>query len=464
MSIVQLRMIKNIGVLLLSLCMAMVVVSCVEDEEIQTSPDCYIASFTVADIVSDVTVTSEDGSEKVETRTISGGEVYFNISQTARTINIVDSLPDWTDLTRIVPTVSSTGYVYIKREGDADFLPFANGSEEVDFTKPVQFLVAATDGVSTSTYTAKIVKHKSGEADSLMWTKVNMLLSEALQLDGRHRTVMASDTIWKNANEIEKIVDSIYVFAENGGAPTVTAASLSEGGRSWLSPEPLHGGIDWQSVTVFKNKLYALGADGKIYKGTNHGTTWAVAADETVERLLGVDSTYIYAYDGVKIVGSRDLNTWTPCGGSDMDMLPKTDISSVWYTSRTNEALSTVVMTGLTDNNAKNAVVWYKVSSADDELNQEWSYMQVDESNSFGCPKLKNMSMVRYDNVLTAIGGKYEGLYISKDNGLSWKLSVYKKNLPKAVRNIEDKEMSLAVGGGYLWLVRSGGEVWKGKK
>ncbi len=462
MSIVRLYMIKNISVLMLSLCMAMVVTSCVEDEEVQTSPECYIAGFSVDDISSEVTVKLSDGSDTVITRTISGSSIAFNVSQVKNTIEVVDSLPDWTDLTKVKPSISSTGYVFIKRVDDADFLPFANGSVEVDFTQPVSFRVVATDLVSTKTYTAKMFKRISGEQDSLMWTK---RASSDLHLEGKHRTLVLEnvDTLKEQNGDVRQVADRIYVFAENDGTPTVTSSSLITDVSSWSAPVPLPAGLDWQSVTAFKSVLYAHGADGRIYKASDRGTVWNAVSDKVVERLLCADSTYIYAYDGVAIVGSRDLQEWSVCGTTDLDLLPQTCVSSVWHTIKTNSSLSAVVMNGLTDNNTENAVVWYKISSADKSLNQEWNYIQVTDDNAYGCPKLDNMSMAYYNNELMAIGGAYEGIYISRDNGISWKLQTAKKNLPEQLRNNAGTPMSMVVAGGNLWLIRSGGEVWQGK-
>ncbi len=457
MSIVQLQMMKNISVLLLSLCMAMVVVSCVEDEEIVTSPECYIVGFSVADIDTEVTIKKADGSDTVIVRTIGGDDIDFNISQVKNTIRTVDSLPNWVDLTKVNPTISSTGYVYIKQEGDTDFRPFVNGNDTVDFTKKVNFMVVATDGVSTKTYTAEMLK-RIGEADSLVWTKVS---GADLKLNGNHRSVVIenADTLRNDNGTVYRVADRIYVFAENGGAPTVTSSSLLTDAASWRDTISLQAGLDWQSVTAFKGHLYAMGSDGIIYKASDRGATWTAATEKAMVRLLCADNIYMYAYDGVSIVASRDLQTWTACGSADLDMLPQTCISSACYPTKTNTSLDAVVMMGLNAENTDNAVVWYKISSANESLTQDWAYVAVTEENEYPCPRFDNMSMTRYGNELWMIGGDCKAIYTSKDNGISWHLQTEKMSLPEGL----GAQVSMVTAGGNLWLISSGGEVWRGE-
>ena len=225
--------------------------------------------------------------------------------------------------------------------------------------------------------------------------------------------------------------------------------------------------IDWQSVTVFDGKMYALTTDGVLCQSTNEerGENWTPVetATETFVRLLSADNNYLYAFDGEKIVGTKDLCEWTDCGSADMDMLPETCVFSTYYTSRTNYSMSNVVMGGLSRNNDKNAVIWYKVSSADPTMDQTWNYVQVTDENEYGCPKLANFSVAYFANELYAIGGEYEGLYTSADNGISWRLVEEKRMLPDDFDRQSGKPASLVAGNGCLWIIQSGGNVWCGK-
>lgn len=442
---------KNIYGLLLSLvAVATLATSCLkDDDEIVTGPECVITKFTVGDIDTEVSIKLADGRDTIVTRTIGGSSVAFNIDQINNKIYSVDSLPSWVDISGVIPTINSTGYVFVKEDGEADFRQFASGTDSIDFTKPVKFMVIATDGVSTKEYTAQIFK-KDSETDSLAWKVVE---GADLQLEGAHRTLT--------------LADRIYVFSESEGQAVVTSSSFLSEGASWRKPAQLvceQGSVDWTSVVAYDGNLYALNSEGRICRSSNdeRGETWSVVSDRTFVRLLGADGLYIYACDENSIWGSADLQNWAECGSSDLDMLPETNIASVSYESKTNPSMRNAMMCGLTSADSKNAVVWYKVSSANENINQKWNYVQVAAENEYACPKLDNLSIICYRAELFAIGGNNEGIYISADNGISWHLQTEKKMLPAEVAG-QSTPASMTVGEGYLWLIQSGGKVWRGK-
>lgn len=442
---------KNIYGLLLSLAvMAALATSCMKDEdEIQSSPECVITKFTVGDIDTEVSIKLASGKDTIVTRTIGGSSVAFNIDQINNKIYSVDSLPSWVDISGVIPTVNSTGYVYIKEGDETDFHQFASGTDSVDFTKPVKFLIIATDGVSTKEYTAQIFK-KDSEADSLAWKAVE---GADLQLEGAHRTLT--------------LADRIYVFGESEGQAIVTSSSFLSEGASWRKPAQLtceQGSVDWNSVVAYNGYLYALNTEGHICRSTNdeRGETWSVVSDRVFARLLGTDELYLYACDESGIWGSADLQNWAECGSSDLDMLPETNIATVSYVSKTNSAMRNAVMCGLTSANSDNAVVWYKVSSANESINQKWNYVQVAADNVYACPKLDNLSIICHNAEMYAIGGNNAGIYVSADNGISWHLQTKKKLLPAEVTG-QSTPASMVAGNGYLWLIQSGGKVWRGK-
>jgi hypothetical protein len=442
---------KNIYGLLLSLAvMATLATSCMkDDDEIQSSPECVITKFTVGDIDTEVSIKLASGKDTIVTRTIGGSSVAFNIDQINNKIYSVDSLPSWVDISGVIPTVNSTGYVYIKEGDETDFHQFASGTDSVDFTKPVKFLIIATDGVSTKEYTAQIFK-KDSEADSLAWKAVE---GADLQLEGAHRTLT--------------LADRIYVFGESEGQAIVTSSSFLSEGASWRKPAQLtceQGSVDWTSVVAYNGYLYALNTEGHICRSTNdeRGETWSVVSDRVFTRLLGTDELYLYACDESGIWGSADLQNWAECGSSDLDMLPETNIATVSYVSKTNSAMRNAVMCGLTSANSDNAVVWYKVSSANESINQKWNYVQVAADNVYACPKLDNLSIICHNAEMYAIGGNNAGIYVSADNGISWHLQTKKKLLPAEVTG-QSTPASMVAGNGYLWLIQSGGKVWRGK-
>ena len=257
------------------------------------------------------------------------------------------------------------------------------------------------------------------------------------------------------------------MFSESEGQAVVTSSSFLSEGASWRKPAQLtceQGSVDWTSVVAYNGYLYALNTEGHICRSTNdeRGETWSVVSDRVFARLLGTDELYLYACDESGIWGSADLQNWAECGSSDLDMLPETNIATVSYVSKTNSAMRNAVMCGLTSANSDNAVVWYKVSSANESINQKWNYVQVAADNVYACPKLDNLSIICHNAEMYAIGGNNAGIYVSADNGISWHLQTKKKLLPAEVTG-QSTPASMVAGNGYLWLIQSGGKVWRGK-
>lgn len=433
--------------------------SCLGDETVYTDPECSIKSFSVSDIVSTITVQKPDGTDSSYTKTISGDHIYFNIDQFKNEIYTVDSLPYWTDVTRVVPSITSDGVVYFKYQGDEMYNYFNNGNDSIDFTNPVDFLVVAYNGADAKRYSVSINK-SSAEIDSLVWTRV---VGTDLSLDGVHRSLYHDGRI--------------YVFSDNGGHPAVTSSSLLSEGRSWRATAEMTGAdgiIDFSSVVSFNGNMYALDSEGGIYESNSElrGETWVLASEKKLKKILAVDSHCLYGYDGMSIVATTDFVNWTENGNSDMEYLPDGCLSYAYYDTKTNHSLQNVVVLGNSSNVDDKAVAWFKISSANEDNNEPWSYIQVTDENEYPCPKLDNLQMFRYNSALYAFGGKaadgsgkyapYDYFYCSNDNGITWHKVLEKVALPSAVRGA-DIPLSIVKVDSELWLFQSGGNIWRGK-
>ena len=435
-------------------------VSCLKDREVVTYPQCAITSFTIGNITTKFYTKTADGlNDSTYTRVIDGKSIAFNIDQLKGEIESVDSIIGWADISRVVPTITYSGVLYCKQRGWDDFYWFSAGTDSVDFTQDVEFMVISTDDKNSRVYKAKLNKANL-IVDSLYWTDRS---ATGLTLNGKHRSVV-----------LDK---QIYTFADNGGAPTVTMFD-TEADATWTTPETLTGSaatLDIASIVVFQDKFYGLDADGHLYSSTaeTQGSVWMAVGSETFDRLLCADKTYLYAFDGSKIVQSSDLMTWTANGTADMDKLPASPIQSAAYASQTNASMQHVVMVGLTGTTEKSSVTWYKVSSAESDSNQPWNYIPAPTGSDYILPAMENMTMVRLGNQLLAFGGAdanvgdtkmaYKTLYSSVDQGLSWQPFTTKKSLPKELNENPSLEVSAVVVGSQIWLMQSGGKVWCGE-
>ncbi len=423
--------------------------SCISDDnDTETSPECAIVSFSVGKITSYVTEKQYDseGNAKdvVVTKTISGSDIHFNIDQNAGRIFTVDSLPKWVDLSKVVPSFSCYGNVYNLVNAEEDFYIYlTSGSDSIDFSKTVNLLCVASDGVSRKKYTVDIFKRHT-DIDTLQWTS----LQSNLRFSGEARFFVDGE--------------KVTAFAKDGNGMDMCTVADANTVAEWSSPVSVP--VESETVQMFGTMYYGKGEDGFIYRADDMSTgLWSKVSDITVERLLAADSYYLYAYDGHKIIGTTDMKSWTEQGKEDMDMLPDSYIHSVCSPTKHNANMEDVVMTGLSATNADNAVVWYKQSAKGGE-NQKWSYIQITADNSYGLPCLGQLSVTQYDGSLYAIGteeGEYKHIYCSKDNGITWHTLSSSYPLPAGLK-ADGGRASIMTVGSRLWIVQENGKIWQG--
>lgn len=432
-----------------------IVSSCMEDEKVTLTPESAIVSFSVASIKCQVTEKKYDSHgnsrDTIVVKTIDGSGIYFNIDQKNGHIYTVDSLPSWADLRRVVPTVSAYGNVYAKYNEEGLYYPLTSGSDSLDFTKPVELATVSTDGNTVKYYTVDMYKHVD-QVDTLAW----MLTTANLGVASMSKTLCCGDRI--------------FVFGKNAEDKGVVASS--QNGTEWSAAVEIAGGVDVESIVVWKDAFYAVDGEGNICSSAA-GQTWAKASDKKVERLLCGDACYLYAKQGEEIIGSTDLNVWSVQGVTDLDMLPDVCVNSSSYASKTNDSIQVTVMTGLSSANAENGVAWFKLSALDEDMNQMWSYIEVTPENPFGLPRMGNLCVANYAGSLFALGtekvasgsgekvDKYRYLYRSFDNGISWHAVTEKYMIPAGLDAANGKAQIVAKDG-KLWIIQENGNVWQG--
>ena len=441
--------------ILATLLVAMQMISCLKDSESTGSPECAITAFSVADIPCKrvITVNGVDSTIKVS---MSGKDIYFNINQLSRQIYNVDSLPYWVTLTKVVPTVTCQGNVYVRAD-DEPFHSFNNGKDSIDFTQNIQFMVVAYDGVSKIIYDAKI-NLASNEADSLYWTEEENLAP----MIGKHHNVACGNRL--------------FVFHEVNGSPYVTSTNVDDKVRTWTTPQMLKGAagtIDYTSVVYFKGYFYAIDNNNTLYcsLSENNATEWKQASSKRLKNLLATDGNYLYGYDELAIWATDDVEDWNIDCWDNLDQIPTKYTSYAYYASKTNPNFLNVVMMGWSPNLKKDATVWYKLSSYIPYTSQDWEYIHVNNDNTHEMPKLRDLQMVFYNGELMAFGGEkegetssstaYEAIYTSSDNGITWHKQTKKLVLPKELLGYAGQATATVLNG-RIWLVRDDGKVWSG--
>ncbi len=430
------------------------IVSCIKDEEAVTSPECYISSFKIADVKTTVWSTDEDGEKTSYTRTLSGSDVFFRIDQLAGTIETVDSLPEWLDVSRIVPTVSYSGTLYYRTQGGESYLALSNGKDSIDFTNPVDFMVTSLDGTASKTYSAKI-NLASSVQDSLYWT-----LS----------TRMDEMAAWQKKRMVRMGENKLCILGEKDGTTCVTMGSVGVKDISFTSPVAVGtngDGLQSLSVMPWKDVLVGLDQNGFICRSLN-GIDWEIVSQRRLNRLLATDVYRVYGWtesDG--LVSTEDFVTWREEGVVDGDLLPVLPIYCMSYATRTNTALQHVVMVGLRDSGQ--SAVWYKVSALG-AADQPWSYI---DDKAFPLPSLQGLAVVRWGDSLIAFGGQkneltglmeFSNFYCSDDNGISWHQISSRIAWPDELSTANYTDVSAVDCNGRLWLLSDDGRLWEGSE
>lgn len=395
------------------------ITSCLNTNDVEKTSECAITAISIADIKSTIHTTAYDGTDSTYTRTMSGKEIRFNIDQINGIVTTIDSLPNWVDLTRVVPTITCYGTPCYMNPTDSVYYAFANGADSLDFSAPANILIIGTDGQSYKKYTVKINK-RVADSDSLLWT-----FKENVDLKGDFRLVQNNG--------------KTYFFQKCDT-------------------------IDFQSATAFNGMLYALNSDGIVCRSED-GRTWK-ATSLAAEKLLASDNYHLYALaevgNGMEIVQTADLTSWTGCGSANIDKIPSGNISSVAYSTKTNQSLQNVVMIGNpADKTSKYVPVWYKLSAPDAENDQNWNYIGFAPDNQFTLPVFTQMSNIfLYRGTLYVIGdGK---IYSSVDNGISWRELQKKMILPADFS--KERQCGVVTEGNYIHLFQSGDEEVPGKE
>ena len=201
-----------------------------------------------------------------------------------------------------------------------------------------------------------------------------------------------------------------------------------------------------------------------------------------IKQLLGGSTTEKYALStDNKLMVSRDNGTtWQEdVVKDDADMLPTRDLSLISYPMANTDSVDYVLLIGNREvneqNNEATAMVWRKVVDYSKQAPQAaWTYMERNaKSDSLALPRMKNLTMVKYDDGILAFGAEgiggwdeppYAMIYQSRDNGITWKYNS-KYNFPDGFENLLTTNVTAVVDNdNFLWLYCEGsGQVWRGR-
>lgn len=424
--------------------------SCLEDDyEYELTSEAYISSFSINDIKTETQSTTESGTDTTIITTLTGSDYTFAIDQLTGSIYNVDSLPQGTDITKVTINVGFTGNYILYGDESKTY----HSSDSVDFSSPVKFSVYATDNISSKTYYIKLNVHQA-DPDSLLWQKVK-------ESDFPGETMEKQKALLANGQ--------VYVFALVGDKLHVTSTS-QEDGRTWLpltAAEGYTGNADCECI-VTHDDLFYMTVDKWLYSSTD-GIHWVTQSEGVIGDMIASADGNLYLNNEGIIVAGTPSEGWTEVQRVDTNTFPRTPWA-ISKTLKTNNHIVQTTLVGVPSNyTGTDAVVWSKLSTE-----RNWTYYNPIANNNAGCPILKDMVVIDYDNKFYAFGGRglngeeaiepFEGFFISKDGGITWAKQTTKVCLPEDLYGFEGGFSSLVDDEQYIWIMCSGSNnVYKGR-
>jgi hypothetical protein len=441
---------KNNIVLFITGCTMMLMTSCLGSGDINSTTE--IKNAQIASLV-----LSHDS--------IAGlNNVKFTIDQVNGLIFNNDSLPYGTEVNKVICTLTyevGVNAIGVSPEAVGDTTIWWNGTDSLDFSKPVKFTTVAYNGSTTKTYKAWVNIHQV-IPDLMVWERYAAPLTgiDAAEQKALKHTYDGKD------------VYLLYAKAEGMHLYYAPATDL----KTWstLPLSGLPGDADLSQITSYEQTLYAP-AGGSLYQSAD-GQTWSRVEDApAVKALLGVvrkgrnpssllaaiiESEGAYAFAGM----NREKQ-WTK-GEATPDNFPLSGFGSLSYERMNNEYLA--VVAGKDKANRLLNTTW----ATDNAL--AWATLSGEQENFF--EKKAGVMLTRYDNKFYLAGGiNAEGkalkdIHISLDNGTTWAPADSLKAFPEdyaargyASVEVDANQYMLIFGGKTSEEAKPLDELWRGR-
>ena len=446
------KSILSLSVAVLSL---FLICSCKDDEAAVLSTDCYINSFELGNVRRQVETVTSAGNDTTYTITYNASYYPMTIDQLDGTIVNEDSLPVNSDVSAVLVSVESSGsVVYRRASDDENSWNSYSSADSIDLTSPLIFRAYSADYSVWRDYTVQINIHQQ-DGEVFTWRK--MMETGAWASADTGRLAVKDDCLW--------------LFCRERGAVRLFTSLLTDGTQWTERTAAGCENADVTTLTMFNGQLYMSGMDGTLMTSAD-GLTWNRVAAERPVRLLTADAVHLYALSDAAVWRSADGLSWVEEGlESESAFLPGRDFSALTYVQE--NGLYRVLMAGnrsVTSYPDDDAAMLWSRTSIEEGGAAVWAYFNVSPDNRYACPQLEALHLLRYDDVLLALGGasldgvshqSLDALYVSRDNGVTWKNDgIYV--LPDEVSG-RYAVLSAAVDADYyLWVV-AGGQIWRGR-
>lgn len=439
----------------LAICLSMlmlVATSCFDDgDEAGLSPYAILSSFSIGNIKSEYPAYTSAGVDTVEVKIIQGSSYPFSINQVTGEVYNADSLPYATNVDKVVVSMGLSGYAQIYNDSIGIFENFYT-TDSLDFTTPRKFRITSTDTKYSREYTVSVNVHQV-QPEKMVWDKF-------LSVDKAFAPLRALE-----------FNGELCLFGEKNGQMMLARTAL-QGEPYWSeeSIDSLSAGADMKTIQAFGGALYLAAADG-VYRSEN-AVDWSLCYSECgAFAIVGVSDVdgkmWVAAENGLLCTSDGEI---FESAGQCPAGFPLYGASIASYAMNHHSRIVRYVLVGY-DNEAMegNATVWSRLST-------EKSWVKYEnEGNTFSCPSLKGLAVMRYDNSLYAIGGAgvaqgeaveaLSSFYVSRDNGITWKAPEgFDQRLPHELQGDDTPFVATVDSNNVMWIVMGGEKpaVWKG--
>jgi hypothetical protein len=382
--------------------------------------------------------------------------VIFSIDQANNLIYNHDSMAYSTEIKDkvIVNYTSGAGTNNVMNITDGDSTWVKSG-DSIDVSKPLSLKAYALSGKTTKTYTIKLNIHQI-DPDSVQYIQV------------------ASDQAFLQAGEIQTILfkDIFYTFTKTGDEVELYRSSNAvDWEKTQLTGLPANTVV--RGIRSNGEKLLAYTADGDYYECTNAADWLKINLD----------------YPVVSILGYLKLGEGQPLLKEGLSLIVKKDDQNIFAFIADNQwtfgdvAPAGFPVSDFASFNSERMKIGYLtliggLSVTGEVLNDTWStgnglYWAKLTNTASALPPLQGVDVIFYNNEYWALNGKLsdntynQGVYSSKDGGVTWSLRAekcfYPENYPKRYG------ASVVVDGKGIYFYILGGkndavlpEIWKG--
>lgn len=417
---------KSGGYLLAAAMLAMGMTACNSD-----SDGTVETGFTSDNIYSSTAITAFN--IKANSKIISNlDSCYFTIDLVQSKIFNADSLPYGTDITKLVPNITTNGSSLIEITvtgssvmNDTIFSYTTESTDSIDFSSPskVSVRVVSVNSLYSQTYDLKVNVHQV-KGDSLEWG--GLAWREIPQSPTEQKTVEYGEnilTLFNNANGY-----NLWTAATPDDEGTVTAVSFP------ATPEI-------SSFAATDDALYCLADNGSLMSSTDGiawsetGETWSHIYGGYGTRLIGVEKSGDEYYHVSYPAGASKAKVPADCPVSGTSQLLL--MENIWF-----ESPIAITVGGRISNGNLTGAAWGYDGNTWAKLSQGPVSTQYEDMSLFPYFALRSTSKwwrVTKDSALFAMGGrKSDGtvsdtVYVSLDGGIHWDIAGESLRLPEFI-------------------------------